>query len=185
MRDKTSEMMMMKSPSLSSLWMTSLLVLAFAASCAKPTSTAEDGRERSAGDEGTEGASRVVHGGAIDELGITPPDSPWEEMSAFEKELYMAGKVTPVMAELFQGANAERYADFSCETCHGESMREVDFKMPTAELYPLPEPGSEAWAHLETNFPEVMSFMKETVTPAMGTLLGVEGSCLHCHTSAN
>ncbi|NLE49131.1 MAG: hypothetical protein GX614_12080 [Sandaracinaceae bacterium] len=154
-------------------------------SCAKGPPTGERGGTDSTGSEEAQ-PSRVVHGGAIEELGITPPDTPWEEMSAFERELYMVGKVNPVMAELFQNANAERYANFSCETCHGESMREVDFKMPAKDLFPLPDPESPAWAQLETSFPEVMRFMKEEVTPSMGTLLGIERySCMHCHPGAD
>ena len=178
---------MMKSPA---ALLRTMILLTFAlalTSCAKGPAPGDEARdEDSTGDERAGEPSRVVHGGAIAELGITPPDSPWEEMSAFERELYMAGKVTPVMAELFQGANAARYAEFSCETCHGAAMREVDFKMPAEDLFPLPEPESPAWAQLEASFPEVMAFMKEEVTPAMGTLLGIERySCMHCHPGAN
>lgn len=155
-------------------------------SCTPSATPSGEGGEISSGSERSEGASRVVHSGAIAELGMTPPETPWDEMSAFERELYMAGKVTPVMAELFQSANAERYAEFSCETCHGESMREAEFKMPSAELFPLPAPDSRAWAQLEANFPEIMSFMKDEVTPAMGALLGADRyTCMHCHPGAN
>ena len=38
---------------------------------------------------------------AMDAMGLTPPDAPWEEMSFADKEFYMIGKVNPIMQELF------------------------------------------------------------------------------------
>ena len=61
---------------------------------------------------------------AIDAMGITPPDSPWEQMSVADREFYMIGKVNPIMQELFAAHDAEEFGDFDCVDCHGEEMRE-------------------------------------------------------------
>ena len=135
-----------------------------------------------AGAEDTGEPAVVHHGGAIEALGITPPEAPWAEMNAFEREMYMVGKVMPIMHELFARHDAERYEKMDCEHCHGESMREVSFAMPTPELYRIPPEGSPAWAAMERDFGPMVEFMRETVTPTMGTLLGVQGyTCGHCH----
>lgn len=124
----------------------------------------------------------VHHGGAIDALGITPPETPWSEMDAFDREMYMVGKVMPIMHELFAAHDPERYAEMECEHCHGDEMREVSFAMPSLQLFRVPEPNTPAWASMERNFGPAVEFMRETVTPVMGTLLGQEqASCRDCH----
>jgi len=126
------------------------------------------------------------HHGAIEELGISGPDKPWEEMSHEEQEWYMVGKVLPIMKELFAEHDEERYAgSYGCETCHGENMQEVEYEMPPASSYKVPAPGSEAWTSMEGIFGDTVTFMKETVTPTMGTLLGKDDyTCFHCHPRA-
>jgi len=136
------------------------------------------------------GASKSVSSGAagkvsaIEALGITPPDTPWELMSVEDKELYMVGKVNPIMKELFTAHDAEEFADFDCVHCHGEEMREIDFKMPAPSMYIVPPEGTLGYRGMMSTFPEMVKFMQETVTPAMGTLLGVQSfTCAGCHPS--
>ncbi len=120
---------------------------------------------------------------ALQVLGLTPPDEkPWEQMSAEEREWYMVGKVLPVMKEIFQAHDVQRFAEVKCETCHGEAMKDVEFAMPNRELIALPPPGTEAYGRLCAQRPAMMVFMETKVTPAMGKLLGEEGySCAGCH----
>jgi hypothetical protein len=121
---------------------------------------------------------------AIEAMGITPPDSPWEEMSVADKEFYMIGKVNPIMKELFAGHDAEEFADFDCVDCHGEEMREIDFKMPAPSMYIVPPEGTPGHRGMLSTFPEEVKFMAEVVTPSMGKLLGVENyTCAGCHPS--
>lgn len=124
--------------------------------------------------------------GAIESLGITPPPEPWAEMTHEEREMYMVGKVLPVMNELFQREFPERYrAGIGCDTCHGADGASRGFAMPSGHLMPLPAPGSPAAQALATSLPDSLRFMRETVTPAMGTLIGNDAyRCSGCHTSA-
>lgn len=121
---------------------------------------------------------------AIEAMGITPPDSDWEQMSVADREFYMIGKVNPIMKELFAAHDAEEFADFDCVDCHGEEMREIDFKMPAPSMYIVPPEGTPGHRGMLATFPDEVKFMQETVTPSMGKLLGIEGfSCAGCHPS--
>jgi len=119
---------------------------------------------------------------AMDAMGLTPPDSPWEEMSVEDKEFYMIGKVNPIMHELFVAHDAEEYADFDCVDCHGEEMKEINFKMPAPSMYIVPPEGTPGHRGMLATFPETVKYMAETITPAMGKLLGIENyTCAGCH----
>jgi len=121
---------------------------------------------------------------AIEAMGLTPPEAPWEEMSVEDKEFYMVGKVNPIMQELFAAYDAEEYADFDCVTCHGEEMREIKFKMPAPSMYIVPPEGTPGHRGMMSTFPETVKYMQETITPAMGKLLGIENfTCAGCHPS--
>lgn len=122
------------------------------------------------------------HDGAMAQLTVSPPETPWATMSRGDREMYMIGKVMPIMNEVFARQYGTRVANFGCETCHGRDMREVAFAMPSRAAMPVPQPGTSAYARLERQFPESVRFMSEVVTPTMGTLLGIEGyTCNHCH----
>jgi hypothetical protein len=122
------------------------------------------------------------HTGAMDQMTVSGPDSPWATMSRGDKEMYMIGKVMPIMNEVFARQFGSRAANFGCETCHGREMREVSFAMPARSAMPVPREGTPAYARMERQFPESVRFMKEVVTPTMGTLLGIDGyTCNHCH----
>ena len=121
---------------------------------------------------------------AIEAMGITPPDSPWAQMSFADKEFYMTGKVNPIMKEVFAGHDAEEYGDFDCVDCHGEEMREINFKMPAPSMYIVPPEGTPGHRGMLATFPDEVKFMQEVVTPYMGKLLGIEDfSCAGCHPS--
>ncbi|MCA9533943.1 MAG: hypothetical protein KC593_09695 [Myxococcales bacterium] len=149
------------------------------AAAAEPDSESDDDW----GDEVPETAGTEYTGSAIETLGITGPDTPWADMSEEDREFYMIGKVLPIMHELFARHDAQRYDGFSCETCHGNNMREVHFEMPVATIFRLPEPGSPGWSAMEATQGEAVRFMRDEVTPTMGTLLGMDDyTCFHCHT---
>ena len=119
---------------------------------------------------------------AIEAMGLTPPDSPWEAMSVPDKEFYMIGKVNPIMKELFVAHDPEEYADFDCVDCHSEEMRELNFKMPAPSMYIVPPEGTPGHRGMLATFPETVKYMQETITPAMGKLLGIENfTCAGCH----
>ncbi len=122
---------------------------------------------------------------AMEAFGLTPPDSPWAQMSFQDREFYMIGKVNPIMKELFERHDLEEYEGFDCVDCHGEEMREINFEMPAPSMYVVPPEGTRGYEGMLATFPETVKFMQETVTPAMGKLLGIEDfSCAGCHPSS-
>lgn len=136
------------------------------------------------GDTATEGGS---HGGAVEALGITPPEMPWADMSFEDKEYYMVGKVLPIMKEIFNEQDGARWemSRYECATCHGENEAEVRYEMPPVSAYRVPAAGTPAYANMERIFPDIVSFMEDRVTPTMGTLLGIDDyTCQGCHPSA-
>lgn len=127
----------------------------------------------------------TVQASALELIGINPPEQPWEEMSHEEKEFDMIGRFHPIYRELFQQQDAERWADFGCETCHGPDMRERNFDMPATHLPPIPEPGSERYTRARGVLTDMYTFMEEQVTANMQTMLGAEEfTCNSCHPTA-
>lgn len=125
---------------------------------------------------------------AIEVLGITPPEHPWSEMSEDDREFYMIGKVLPIMKETFQDFDSYAFDEFECQTCHGKDAEERQFAMPSPSLPPVPDRGTEAFAHLERDHPRMVRFMEQKVTPRTATLLGFEVAdgeggfgCNGCH----
>lgn len=115
------------------------------------------------------------------------PAVPWHDKTRAQKMEYMGLVVYPRMKEAFVAFDAEGFKDFKCQTCHGEDMEAVDFKMPNA-LYALSatDPMGSARDYDE----KVAAFMTETVVPAMTELLGEEPyrpethqgfGCFECH----
>jgi hypothetical protein len=158
------------------------MMLCSIVACAAPADPSSAGSTGAEDEWVAEEPEVVHHEGAIEALGITPPETPWVQMDEFEREMYMVGKVMPIMHELFARHDAARYAQMECESCHGRDMREIQFAMPSKHLYRLPREGTPAWANMERDFGPMVSFMTETVTPVMGTLLGESSyTCGHCH----
>jgi hypothetical protein len=122
-----------------------------------------------------------------------PDDKPWDSMNYSEKEWYMIGKVHPVMRQVFQTFNHDKYEGekFECVPCHGEKPEERKYRMPSDHLSPVPAFGSDDWKAMENA--RVFKFMTKRVTPVMGTLLGKEEwnpetgegyGCWGCHPKA-
>jgi hypothetical protein len=156
------------------------------APAAAPETTSTAGEEAPA-DEGfaswdSEASEEAApRASAIETLGLTPPETPWADMNAHDREWYMVGKVLPIMAEVFRGHDGERFAELSCESCHGENMREVNFAMPSPRMYRIAREGTPAFAAMERNFGPMVEFMRAEVTPKMTAIMGVEMTCGSCH----
>ena len=115
----------------------------------------------------------------------------WRELDREERLAYMSDVVEPTMREMFQENDPERWADFSCHSCHGDDFVERDYAMP-ADLFALPLDGTldSAMAH----DPETTAFMLEEVFPVFVDLIGetkyASGSnpdgyrCVGCHAVA-
>ncbi len=130
----------------------------------------------------------VPQASAIELLGISGPDRPWEEMSSVEREWYMVGKVQPIMWEMFRGFSEAGYEQFSCDTCHGKDGKERGYAMPAVATGALPAPGSQSFKEiLDTR---IGRFMKDEVSPTMAKLMGKPAfdsarghgfGCFDCH----
>lgn len=128
--------------------------------------------------------------GAIGMLGLTGPDKPFDTMTAEEKEWYMIGKVHPVMRQIFQTYDHDKYEGlkFECTPCHAPNPEVTHYKMPNPNLSPVPAEGTEDWKAMENA--RIVKFMKARVTPAMAQLLGHDPNdasagdavtCYACH----
>jgi hypothetical protein len=125
-----------------------------------------------------------------------PPASPgtgsvvptaWsKDMPKDQKIAFMKAHVVPQMQPVFQGANAARYADFGCKTCHGPAFVE-----PREFLPRLTMKDGRITAFAEK--PEIAKFMAESVVPQMASAMGLapldpktgQGfGCLGCHAAA-
>jgi hypothetical protein len=125
---------------------------------------------------------------------VGPPEVAWKDMKYGQKKAYMKNAVMPAMQPIFQTFDGKKFADFTCETCHGKDDTERKFKMPSNDIKPLPntKEGFEAKLKSEPTWPKWTDFMVKQVEPAMGKLLDVpvfnpakpvEGafSCGNCH----
>jgi hypothetical protein len=109
---------------------------------------------------------------------------PWKSKSREEKQAYMAAHVEPTMRTVFQKHDKKGYAEFGCQTCHGEDAERVDYRMPNG-LPSLDEkdPVADGMATDE----ETGKFMVDEVLPMMSRLLsktdehGKPVTCLTCH----
>ncbi len=128
--------------------------------------------------------------GALKELGLTPPDKPWADMSYDEREWYMIGKVHPIMRQVFQTLDHDKYEGikFECEPCHGPDPKARKYKMPSDHLSPIPAFDSKEYADMRGS--RIVKFMETRVTPVMSKIMGMEMydpktkegySCYSCH----
>ena len=78
----------------------------------------------------------------------------------------MKTHVVPSMKPVFQAADATRYAEFSCKTCHGPG-----FKAPRDYLPKLTMKDGKLTAFAEK--PEIAKFMAENVAPKMAEAMGL------------
>jgi len=110
----------------------------------------------------------------------------WPDMDDEQRRTYMKETVEPVMEELFQEFDPERFAEFGCRTCHGEDARDVGFEMPNG-IAPL---GPSTFGSEDPGVKAFSDFMKEKVAPAMVELLEAEPydretgegfGCFGCH----
>jgi len=138
----------------------------------------------------TETTPDTTETAAIDPNVIPSPPTPWEEMSFDEKKSWMVREVTPRIGPMFEAYDAERFAGFSCEGCHGEDAQERNYAMPNAGIFTLYATGSQEQVDMVNDMRPMVNFMFREVVPAMKTLLGApdydtetgEGfGCFACH----
>ena len=114
----------------------------------------------------------------------------WAEMDRDARKKFMSAKVLPEFKTMFKEYDEKTFGGFNCKTCHGDDIKEVDFKMPNAPIYALPadNPIKAARDYDEA----ATAFMVDKVMPKMAEMLGEEydketgageNGCLTCHPS--
>jgi len=124
---------------------------------------------------------------------LAGPPRPWAELGPDERRQHMVHEVLPRASAMFAEHDPQRYADFSCATCHGPDAQARGFAMPNPSLYPLSPTGSARQHQTVRDHPEMVRFMYGRLVPAMETMLGAqrydeatgEGfTCYACHPHA-
>jgi hypothetical protein len=104
----------------------------------------------------------------------------------------MKRDVLPAMQAAFTGYDADRFADFSCDTCHGAGAADGTYRMPNPDL-PVLHMDKQGWEKMMAEQPVASRFMIDEVESPMADLLHIprydpathEGfNCLRCHTKA-
>ncbi len=152
------------------------------ASCRGAETTAGGGGGATAGGGATTGDEDVI-----------PSARGWATMEHGDRMGWMGQNVRPRMARMFGEFDSERYADFSCATCHGEGASSRGFAMPSHSLPALHATGTPEQQQMVSQYGEMVRFMFQRVLPTMQTLVGgadydeetQEGySCYSCHPHA-
>ncbi len=106
----------------------------------------------------------------------------WADMNFDERKKYMSKVYYPAMKEKFQAYDAEGFAKFTCDTCHGEDGKEKNFAMPNG-VSPL-DPADPV-ANGKDMDEKVTQFMMDVVVTETASMLGEhEGKCMTCHEEA-
>jgi hypothetical protein len=107
----------------------------------------------------------------------------WQALDFDARRQFMRDAVLPQMRPLFVALDAERFANFSCVTCHGSGAAAGTFSMPSSDL---PVLGGAAPETQDEETQRLTEFMRSTVKPKMAELLGLSAlRCSSCHPSAS
>ncbi len=105
--------------------------------------------------------------------------APWDDLDIDQRLEFMRELFEPRMRDAFQDFDAELYADFKCETCHGADMEAAEYAMPNG-LFPLDNRGRPI--EPTYNSERVRGFMDDEVVPLAEDLLDQdELGCFTCH----
>ena len=88
-----------------------------------------------------------------------------DDMTKEQKMAFMKARVSPEMAKTFQAADAKRYGDFGCKTCHGPQYKDPDDFLPKLTM-------KDGKLTCFAEKPEVSKFMATKVVPQMAALFG-------------
>jgi hypothetical protein len=122
-------------------------------------------------------------GGGPPEAEMHPLAGAWQSLDFDGRKQFMREVVMPTMRPLFIELDAERFASFSCASCHGSGTGDGTFSMPSSDL---PALGGPPAAPDDEQKQRMTEFMRNTVKPTMAELLGEsELRCSKCHPSGS
>ncbi len=116
-----------------------------------------------------------------------PHDGDWARWTHEQRLAYMKAAALPTEAPLFREYAPDRFADFTCRTCHGAGADDGTYKMPNPAL---PKLDVGHLFEMEKTRPRVFRFMYDVVTPRTAALLNLPEwqhetmsgfGCLRCH----
>jgi hypothetical protein len=115
---------------------------------------------------------------------VGPSATVWrDDFTTEQAAAFMKANVVPHLGPVFQAANAKRYADFGCKTCHGPNGK------PPPEFLPHLTVQNGKMTSFVQN-PDVSKFMAQRVVPEMASALGKQPydpatkagfGCAGCH----
>jgi hypothetical protein len=112
---------------------------------------------------------------------------PWKDKTHEQRMDWMGLAVFPKMKAVFTEFDAERFSGFACQTCHGEDMEMIEFKMPN-KLYALSR--TDTLKSASEYDAKITEFMASSVLPKMADLLDMQPydratksgfGCFGCH----
>jgi mono/diheme cytochrome c family protein len=115
---------------------------------------------------------------------VVLPDVPFDQLDQDQRVEFMKQKVVPAMEPIFKKHDAQEFAEFGCQTCHGKQAAQGHFDMPNPDLPKL------NFNDMSQFKPEDIEWMKTEVKPAMAKLLEEEEftpenpkgfGCQDCH----
>ena len=115
---------------------------------------------------------------------VTLPDAPFESLDHEQREEFMKQKVVPQMKPLFQKHDAEDFAEFGCETCHGAQAKDDHFDMPNPQLpkLNLSDLGNFKKSDVEWMQKEIAPTMSKILNLPMASTENPKGfGCPSCH----
>lgn len=138
-------------------------------------------------DAAPEGDAAAADGGREDDEEYTEPLAvgEWDEMDLDARRKFMKEMVVPTMREAFTAFDSVRFPSVGCKSCHGSSLADGSFSMPSAEL---PALSSAALMNPDEDDKAILEFMRSVVKPKLSELMGMpKGSmpgirCSSCHT---
>jgi hypothetical protein len=111
-------------------------------------------------------------------------DRPFDYLNQDERIAYMKEVVVPAMEPMFREHDPEKFKDFGCRTCHGDSVDSDTYTMPNEQL---PKLGGDLTKQFK---PEDLDFMLTEIKPNMARLLKTQEwtpadphglDCYTCH----
>lgn len=112
-------------------------------------------------------------------------DLPFDQLDHDQRAEFMKQRVMPAMRPLFLQHDPVKFANFGCQTCHGEGWKEGAFGMPNDRLPKLGNDVTKKFKRAD------IDFMLTEVKPTMARLLKEKEwspsdpsgfDCFACHT---